>query len=74
MTMTSEVPKHKRYRKGAKMQHVTEFVITILAGNMFYDGDKLQNPGWGQNWSIKQIDSKIKRGHLLFAIEETNNG
>lgn len=62
-----------KYRKGAKILSVTEFVLLVISGDMFYEIDKVQNSGWAANWSITMIARRVARGHLFYAERDLDH-
>ncbi len=69
MTQT-ELAAEPKYRKGAPMEFVTEFVLVVLGGHKFFEGDDLRSASRGSSWSISEINLRIAQRRLCYAISE----
>lgn len=59
------------FRKGEKIPNAPRAVDHIQHGGWVYLNDKLQGPGWTQNWSVHLINGYCRSGRLFFAFRRT---
>lgn len=56
-----------KWRRGSLITNPMLAVSLIMDGKVIFDGEKAQNPGWTQNWSISRIRGACAGGRLYFA-------
>ncbi|WP_191126148.1 hypothetical protein [Mesorhizobium sp. B2-1-2] len=45
----------------------------IIAGEPIFDGHKVQNAGWAQNWSVREIIRRTRMGRFYIALPSKRN-
>ena len=62
----------RRFRKGALVKSVPEFIAGVLNGGWFYLNDKPQNIAWLQNMNLRTLALFVEHGRVWYA--EPNKG
>lgn len=57
-----------KWTKGGVIDDPETAMRFILNGDVIFEGDKPQNAGWTQNWSVLQIKRLVGRRRLSIAL------
>jgi hypothetical protein len=62
-----------KWEKGGRMDDPMMVISFIIAGEPIFDGHKVQNAGWAQNWSVREIIRRTRMGHFYIALPSKRN-
>ncbi|MFC6487315.1 hypothetical protein [Nitratireductor sp. GCM10026969] len=57
-----------KWERGGRIHDPMMVIDFIMTGDVVFNGNKPQNAGWLQNWSISQIKRETAMGRFFIAL------